>query len=360
MFRAKELQLKQKLNFALALIGIIVAIFIADTTTDYAVASAVFYAPVILGAVVYLSAKGVIRLGGICIALTAISFAFTHSGDYKVGLVNMAISIVAIGVTVYLARRLVSAEVAEHHARRQLLRLARVISMGELSASIAHEVHQPLAAIATNAGAARRWLEQDPPLLDNGVNAIRRITADVERATKIVDRVHGMARGEEARPTAFDLNALVLELEAMARLQIESHEVVLKLDLAENLPMVWAERVQIGQVIGNLMINAIDALAASPTTPRLLRICTQQGTENGASVTVSDNGIGIAPSDMAHLFDAFWTTKKDGMGLGLTISRSIVEAHGGRLWAEPGPQSGTVFHVTLPSAIGVTDEHDAK
>lgn len=349
---------KRNLAVVLALFAVImVAIFAVDTLTDYAVAAAVFYSAVILVAARLLPPRGVTGLAIASVALTLLSFALTHSGSYQVGLVNTAISIVAVLVTAYLALRLVSAEAAEHLAREQLVRLARVTSMGELTASIAHEVNQPLAAIATSAGAARRWLEQQPPQIGSGLKALERIAADAERAAQVIARIRGMAaKGEPSTPTRFDLNALILELEAMARSRLEKHDIKLKLYLDAALPPLCADRVQIGQVIGNLLLNAVDALAAS-AGERRLEIRTAMLREDRVLLRVADSGVGLGGGQAERLFDAFWTTKKDGIGLGLTISRSIVEMHGGVIRAESPREGGAVFVVELP--LRQEGRHDA-
>lgn len=356
-----DLRPLHKRNLAVVLVLFVLvmaAIFAVDTLTDYAVAAAVFYSAIILVAARLLPPRGVTALAVASVALTLLSFGLTHSGSYEVGLVNTAISIVALLVTAYLALRLVAAETAEHLAREQLLRLARVTSMGELTASIAHEVNQPLAAIATSAGAARRWLEQQPPQIDSGLKALERIAADAERAAQVIARIRGMAaKGEPSTPTSFDLNALILELEAMARSQLERHDIRLKLYLDAGLPPLFADRVQIGQVVGNLLLNAIDALAASTTAERRLEIRTAATGEDRVTLSVADSGIGLGRGQAERLFDAFWTTKKDGIGLGLTISRSIVELHRGRIWAESPREGGTVFVVELP--LAPRGPHDA-
>ena len=332
---------------ALLLLAVMVVIFIADTITDFAVAAAVFYIAVILVAARLLPPAGVVALTSACVIFTVLSFILTHSGAYEVGLVNTGISVVAIAITAYLSLRLVAAEAAEYETRERLLRMARITSLGELTASIAHEVNQPLAAISASAGAARRWLEQPEPQVENGLKAIARISTDADRAAAVIARVRGLAKGEAPMRSVFDLNALALELVALARPQIDREDVSLLLYLDEKLPQVDADRVQLGQVIVNLLLNAIEAVGAVDF--REIEVTTSANA-NRVRLSVADSGAGLQPEDAARLFDAFWTTKKDGIGLGLTISRSIIEGHGGRIWAEPRPEGGSIFAFELPFA----------
>jgi C4-dicarboxylate-specific signal transduction histidine kinase len=343
------LRYSQTLTLA-ALAGVMVAIFIADTVTDYAIAAAVFHTAVILIAARILSPSLVVILAVACVALTVLSFALTRSGSYDVGIVNTGISIVAIGVTTYLSLRLVAAEAAAHESRERLLRMARVTSLGELTASIAHEVNQPLAAAATSAGACRRWLEQEPPAIDKAIRAADRMVEQTERASAVIARVRGLASGKPPQKSAFDFNALVHEIVAMARDQIERHDIHLRLYLQESLPPVMADRIQIGQVVGNLLINAIEAMSVSTGKARELDLIAEMDGPGFVRFCVADKGPGFRPGEADHLFDAFWTTKKDGVGLGLTICRSIVETNGGRIWSHNNEEGGAMFLVSLPAA----------
>lgn len=335
---------------ATALFAAIAAIFVADTVTDYAIAAAVFYTAVILFAARALPARSVVALACVCIALTLLSVALTHSGAYEVGIVNTAISIVAIGVTTYLSLKLVTAEAAAHESRERLLRMARVTSLGELTASIAHEVNQPLAAVVTSAGACKRWLAQDPPNIENARRTVDRIVEEANRASAVITRVRGLASNKASEKAPFDLNVLVREIVTLAHDQIDRHDIALRLYLPENLPTVMADRVQIGQVIGNLVLNAVEAIAVSSGQTRELEIATEGDSHDRVRFSVADTGIGLNAGEAERLFDAFWTTKKDGIGLGLTISRSIIEANGGRIWAEQNDGGGAVLSFSLPVA----------
>jgi C4-dicarboxylate-specific signal transduction histidine kinase len=320
-----------------------------DTFTDYAIAAAVFYTAIILIATRLLPQRSVVVLACISVLLTVVSFAFTQSGAYEVGLVNTAISIVAIAVTTYLSQKLVAAEAAAYEARERLLRIARVTSLGELTASIAHEVNQPLTAVVTSAGACKRWLAQDPPSIENAERGVERIVKEASRASEIMSRVRGLTSGKAPQKLRFDLNDAIREIIALARGQLDRNDISARLYLRQGLPMVVADRVQIQQVVGNLLLNAIEATIASPREPRELEITSEAEGSKTVLFSIADTGVGFRSTDAEHLFDAFWTTKADGVGLGLTISRSIVESNGGRIWAQANEEGGAVFRFSVPS-----------
>ena len=333
-----------------ALATLMIGIFIADTLTDLEVAVAVFYATVILAAVMFLSARGVIVLAGLCGILTVISFFLTSTGSREAGLLNASISLIAIGVTTVLSLKVVAAERAAREARSRLDRMAQVIGVAELGASIAHEVNQPLAAIVTSGNAGLRWLNQQPPNIPKAHGSLERIVADANRASEIIARVRGLAQGEQPRRDLVDLNEVVLEAVETAHDDIALNGIVLKTDVAET-PVVVADRVQLQQVIANLILNAIDAMEKVAWQERTLTITTARDKDTSeAVVTVSDTGNGIATDAAKHVFDAFWTTKATGVGIGLTVSRSIVEANGGQLTLVSKQGRGACFELRLPAA----------
>jgi signal transduction histidine kinase len=345
-FRAQSIAVIGLLLVAMALI------FLTDTVTDYAVAAAVFYTAVILVATRMLPRRTVVVLAMACVVLTLVSFVLTRKGAYEVGLINTGISILAIGISTYLSLKLVTAEAAAHETRERLLRMARITSLGELTASIAHEVNQPLAAIVTSAGACRRWLDQDPPGIENAERALDRIINEANRASAVIARVRGFASGRAPQRSRFDVNELVQEIVALAGGQIDRHGITLRTYLQDGLPMVVADRVQIGQVVGNLLLNAIESIAASSGSSRELEITTMAENSRRIRFSVADTGIGLKAEEIDRLFDAFWTTKPDGIGLGLTICRSIVEGNGGRISATAHEGGGAVFLFSLPVAEG--------
>lgn len=333
------------------LVAAIAAIFVVDTVTNYAIAAAVFYVAVILLATRWMRPRSVVILASACGALTVISFTLTHSGLYEVGIINTGISLVAIAVTTYLSLKLVAAEAAIHDARERLTRIARVTSLGELTASIAHEVNQPLAAVMTSAGACRRWLAADPPNIEKAERAAERIVAEANRASEVIARVRGLASGKSPIRGAFNLGTLVQEIVGLARGQIDRNGILLRLYLPEGLPRVFGDRVQIGQVVGNLLLNAIDAVMADPARGHEIEVIASLAPDRSSvTLEVADSGIGFRGQEAERLFDAFWTTKQDGIGLGLTISRAIVEANGGRIWVEESELDGAALLFTLPVA----------
>ena len=332
-----------------ALIFAVAAIFIADTVTDYAVAVAIFHTAVMLVATRFLGVRAVAALAAACVVLTCLSFILTPSGDYKIGLINTGISVVAIGVTAYLGLKLKGAEAQIHEARERITRIARLTTLGQLTASIAHEVSQPLAAIAASAGAGRRWLTQPQPNTDKALAAVDRIISDAERASEILDRVRRLARNEAPASSVFDLNTAVTEIIALSSSAAGASGAVITADLAEPLPPAFADRVQVQQVVSNLLLNGMEAAAAAPKRTPRMTVSTRL-IQNRLTVAVADNGEGLSPEAAEHLYDAFWTTKTGGFGLGLTICRAIVEANGGRIWTEASPLGGACFAFDLPVA----------
>ncbi|MET0266635.1 MAG: ATP-binding protein [Duganella sp.] len=327
---------------------IMAAIFVADTLTQYAVAVAVFYTLVILAAVRWLAARTVVALAGVSVSLTVLSFCLTPHGDYELGMINSGISILAIAVTTYLALKMAVAQTAAQQAQAQLLRLARISSLGELTASIAHEVNQPLAAIVTSGNACQRWLAQEPPNLDKAQQALARMLGDADRASNIVLRVRGLTKRELPRKIAFDLNVAVQEIVALSDSELERYGISLSLSLDPAMPWVLADRVQIQQVIGNLLLNAMESLAARPEGSREISIVSAGAGRDSATLSIADSGIGLPAGVGDGLFEAFWTSKDGGIGLGLTISRNIIEANSGMIRAEAAPGGGAVFTFSVP------------
>ncbi|AIL10258.1 ATP-binding protein [Stenotrophomonas maltophilia] len=336
----------------LALIVVMAAIFLIDTVTDYAVAAACFYAAVILAASRVLGARGLITLAVACIALTGLSFFLTRFGTYRIGLVNSVIGMLVIGITTYLALNMEAAKAAVQEAQGRLLRVARASTVGELTTSIAHEVNQPLAAIASSAEACQRWLAQDPPNVDKARQTVARILADAHRAGDVIARIRGLTQGAAPERRAFDLNQAVEEMLALSRSELDQHGVAVALLLDADLPPVHADRVQVQQVIGNLILNAVDAMEAIPAADRRLSLLTRRDGQQ-VSLSVRDRGVGLPADHPERVFDAFWTTKSHGLGLGLSLSRSMIEANDGQIRAERPAGGGACFVFDLPIASDV-------
>jgi C4-dicarboxylate-specific signal transduction histidine kinase len=245
-----------------------------------------------------------------------------------------------------------AAEAALKKTETELGRVARVTAMGELTASIAHEVNQPLAAVVTYGNAGLRWLSADPPNLEEVREALSRIVRDGNRASDVISRIRAVLKKSEVVARSLDVNEVIRGIVALTQSEVERRGAALQVDLAANLPPVTGDRVQLQQVLLNLVINALDAMNAVTDRPRFVRIRTGASAPASILVAVEDTGIGLDPEQAANLFEAFYTTKPDGLGMGLSISRSIIEAHGGRLWATQNAGPGATFQFTMPVEEG--------
>ena len=280
-------------------------------------------------------------------------------------LLNMMVSIDS-QVGQFIERK--RAEEALQQAQAELLHLTRVTTLGELAASLAHEVNQPLAGILTNANAGLRWLAGELPNLNETREAMSRIIRDGNRAREIIGRIRALARKAPPQKDWLDLNQTISEITAMLRGEVNRHRVSLQTQLANNLPALWGDRIQLQQVLLNLLMNGIEAMTGVEEGPRELMVSSQKGTgisggsSEGASempaaavpagrhvlVTVHDTGPGLDPQGLERLFEAFYTTKPHGLGLGLTICRSIIQAHGGQIGVRANAPRGAVFEFALP------------
>jgi PAS domain S-box-containing protein len=242
--------------------------------------------------------------------------------------------------------------------RSELARIARQTTMGEMTASIAHDIKQPLAAIVTNGNAVLRWLASATPDLDEVRAALKRIINDGHRASQVIASIRAMfGKGAQERARV-DVNDVVNEVLALMQAELHGQHVSVQSELLDELPQVLAHRVQLQQVILNLITNAAEAMHAITDRARMLRVTSQKQDDGSVLVAVADSGTGIDPDDMDRIFDAFFTTKDNGMGMGLSICRSIVKAHGGRLWASAGVPHGSIFHVVLPTDGGASPMMD--
>ena len=239
-------------------------------------------------------------------------------------------------------------EEALQQAQADLARLNRVMLLEEMAASIAHEVNQPISAVITNANAGLRWLGARQPDLDEVRQALGRIIRDGTRAGEVIGRIRALVRKMPPRRDRLDINEAIREVIALTQTEVQRNRVGLQTRLADDLPLVSADRVQLQQVMINLIINAIEAMAGAGNGPRALTIISGTDDANEVAIEVQDTGPGLDPEQLDRLFQSFYTTKPDGIGMGLAISRSIAEAHGGRLSAAPNKPRGAVFRLTLP------------
>jgi PAS domain S-box-containing protein len=249
-------------------------------------------------------------------------------------------------------RKRTEAEARENERRyreieMELAHANRIATMGQLTASIAHEVNQPIAAMVTNAHAAQRWLGASSPNLDEVEKALARIVKDGNRAGEVVGRIRALTKKAPPRKDPLDVNEAIREVIELTRGEARKNRVSVRTELADGLPLVAADRVELQQVMLNLIVNAVEAMSSVGEGARDLLITSGPAGSDGVLVAVHDSGPGLAPATQEHVFEAFHTTKPSGLGLGLSICRSIIEAHGGRLWATANLPRGAVFQFTL-------------
>jgi C4-dicarboxylate-specific signal transduction histidine kinase len=243
------------------------------------------------------------------------------------------------------------AEDAYYEAQAELARVTRMSAMGALAASISHEVNQPLAAVVTNADACAIWLSTEPPNLEEARAAVDCIAQEGTRASEVVRHIRAMFTKAAPERTIVQINDLIREVGSLTEGAALRNQVLIETELAADLPASVGDRVQLRQVIVNLILNGIEAMSDVADRPRRLVIRSQIQDSGEVLVAVRDSGIGIAPKDEKLIFDAFFTTKTQGMGMGLSISYSIIEAHGGRLWASSNSDHGATLQFTLPAAV---------
>jgi C4-dicarboxylate-specific signal transduction histidine kinase len=238
---------------------------------------------------------------------------------------------------------------ALHEAQVDLAHVDRITTIGRLTASIAPEVTQPIAAIVTNAQAARHFLDRRPPDLDEVREALDRIVTEAYRASDVIYRIRRLLKETPPRRERVEINGAIRDVLELTRGEATKNGISVRTQFAEPSPVVQADRVQLQQVILNLIINSVEAMSSMREGARELLICTEEAESNGALVAVRDSGPGLDLKSADRLFEAFYTTKVQGMGIGLAICRSIIEAHGGRLWARANVPCGAIFQFTLPA-----------
>ncbi|SIQ87093.1 Histidine kinase-, DNA gyrase B-, and HSP90-like ATPase [Rhizobium sp. RU35A] len=322
-------------------------VFVADTLTDREIAFAVLYAAVILVSVRAGRPRAILTVGSLCAILTIVSYVLTKRGAQESGLMNCVLSLLAIGATTFLTMRIEVVEARTRLAQAALARMSRLTTIGELGTSIAHEVSQPVTAIAANGNAALRWLSAAPPNLEEAESAIRRIVQDAERAGEVIGRVRRLIARVPPSRDPIDIVEVISEALALVRAELRNHDILLRTEFATDLPPVTGDRIQMQQVVLNFLMNAIEAMAGVDPARRDLLVCAARD-DRTITVSVRDTGTGLPGSGADGLFEAFQTTKPMGMGMGLTISRSIIEAHRGRIYAAANFPHGAVFGFTLP------------
>ena len=261
---------------------------------------------------------------------------------------NSTPAFLAIMVVDITARR--HAEDALRVAQSELARVSRLTTMGGFAASIAHEVNQPLMAVVTNADTCLRWLAQDLPDLDEARQAAERTVNAGHRAADIIRTIRALARKSTPEMTRFDINSAITDILTLARGELQRHDILLETDFSAGVQPIMGDRVQLQQVILNLIRNGVEAMSTVTLRRRVLQVSSQIDERGDVVIAVTDTGTGLDPTKKERIFDAFFTTKPEGMGLGLSICRSIVETHGGRLWASPNLTQGSTFQFTVPAA----------
>jgi len=296
----------------------------------------------------FAAAAGVSIVGALLLQYYFAAPLFAFRGADSRNPLRFALWLVTAFVITRLVARARRREENLRHAQADLERVTRVTTMGELVASIAHEVNQPLAAVVTNANAALRWLAADPPNLDEVRQATVRIIADGNRASDVVARIRALLTKTDARREPLSVDAVINDVVALTKGAALRIGTSIHLELAADPAVVLADRVQIEQVLLNLILNGMEAMHGV-TGARDLTIQSRAHDGNGVFVAVRDSGSGISEEHLPHIFDAFYTTKSGGLGMGLAISRSIIEAHGGKISATSQP-GGSTFQFTLPAA----------
>jgi signal transduction histidine kinase len=316
-------------------------------------AFATAYTTTVLGGVASLiiaTLMGVLLMRAIAVPITGMTRAMTAlaKGDPTVDVPGVGRGD-EIGAMATAAQIFKDNMIERQRAQAELARVGRLTTMGELVASIAHEVNQPLASILANGEAGLRWLNRDEPNLDEVRNAVSRITQDASRAGKMIENLRGLTKKSEPQFAMLDLNAAIQEILALTRTELTQHEVALRTDLSTRDRMVFGDRVQLQQVVVNLILNGIEAMSAVVDRPKVLTISSECVRPSGVLVAVKDTGQGIDPTTADRIFESFFTTKPNGIGMGLSICRSIIEAHGERFWASPNMPYGAIFQFTLPT-----------
>ena len=250
--------------------------------------------------------------------------------------------------------QLMQASEALREAQAELAHVNRVTTMGELAASISHEVMQPITAALTNAQAALRWLARQPPNVEEARQALGRSVNEGNRATDVIGRIRALIKKAPPRQDGLEINEAILEVIALTHGEVVKNGVSVQTQLAEDLPRIQGDRVQLQQVLLNLILNALEAMSGVSEGARELLIGTGQEASGGVLVAVQDSGAGLNPESVDRLFDAFYTTKPSGMGMGLSICRSIVDAHGGQIWASRTAGPGATVQFTLPVGVRVS------
>ena len=282
----------------------------------------------------------------VLLSTTAYRFSLVWYAGRIYGLLSASFVLLALlSESTMMYARLALSVTAQRRERE-----GRLMTMDAVAASIAHEINQPLGAIVINSSASLRWLEREPPDLDEARAALKQITSDGHRASKAIESIRAIFKQGGQEKTLLIINDIIRETITLLYSELHARGIVLQLELTARLPMVLGHRGQLQQVVLNIVMNAAEAMSAVTERERVLRVCSATDNSTGVLISIEDSGIGIGSKDTGRIFDAFYTTKSDGMGLGLAICRSIVESHEGRLWVSARTPHGVVFHILLPAS----------
>ena len=347
----------------LATAALAATIFIVDTITKVDLAFGTFYVGVVILTVQFWRSSRIALVAAGCVGLTILSYVISPHGETTFeGVVNTLIGIAVIVLTTVLIVKV--KERSREDALREMqvdpAHANRVSTIGQRTASIAHEVSQPITAAVTNAQVGLAWLDRQPPDLDEVRLALDRIVKDGNRAGDIIGRIRGHIKKAPPRKGSFNLNSAVMEVIALAQSELGRNRVSVETRVASRLPAVEADRIEVQQVVLNLILNATEAMSSVGDGPRELSISAEQSEGDRVLVTVRDSGPGIGAEQLDRVFAPFYTTKSSGIGMGLSICRSIIEAHGGRLWVNANQPRGAVFQFTVPAARESGDEGKGK
>jgi signal transduction histidine kinase len=324
-----------------------------DAMQDQAIATA--YIVTILGGAVSLIVAllmGILLMRGIATPITHMTSAMTRlaRGDTSVEVPGVGRGD-EIGAMAESAEVFKDSMIERGRAQAELARAGRVTTMGQLVASISHEINQPLTGILTNSETCQRLLKRDNPDLDDVRDALSSITSDGKRAAKIIENIRALARKSRPQLAKVDINSTIEEILMLTRTESAQNNIVVRTDLSKEERTVFGDRIQLQQVVLNLIVNGIEAMNAVMDRPKVLTISSERS-DGAILVAVKDTGPGIDPAVADRIFESLFTTKANGMGMGLSICRSIIEAHGGRLWASPNTPHGAIFQFTLPIGEG--------
>ncbi|HTJ91297.1 MAG TPA: ATP-binding protein [Acidocella sp.] len=333
--------------FAAALLA--AGIFVLDAVTSVNVVVSDLHVVVVLMASRVLRPRDILLVASGCILLAVVSHFIAWGNPWSLtSLINLLFVCSTIGLAAFVISRNASTALALRQAQHQLAHFARVTTLAELTASLSHELSQPVSAVIMNAQACSRWLSAEPPNLEEARKATECISKNGNRAVTLIHQVRNMIKKSPRQTVWIDINHMIQETLALVHAEVLRHRAILETQLMPNLPAVQGDRVQLQQVILNLVLNALEATDANGEAPRKIVVATALEDATALRVTVSDSGKGLDPKELEQIFDAFYTTKPLGMGMGLAVSRSIIQAHSGRLWATPNAPRGAVFNFTMP------------